>query len=518
MRVALACCLFLGLAPAAFAEESAGLADAMMSRDVDSVHALLETKADVNAPGTDGTPALDWAVRYNDLDTARLLVQAGADVSGKTRYGITPLYLAVTNGNLPMIDMLLEAGADANATDDTGETMLMAAVRGGSAEAVEALLQRGAVVDASEPHYRQTALMIAVREDHPDIVQVLINHKADVNAQTRLGDVPKFRLPSSNRGSHGTGIVRGGWPARGMRNPASGLMTPLLYAARDGHLKSAELLLAAGADVEKREANEITPLVMAITNGNFDLANLLIAHGAKINEADFYGQTPLWAAVDVRDLNLDGNTRDNHVDRGTAFKLIQTLLDKGADPNARVKEVPPYRRWLTPLGSLEWVDFTGQTPFIRAALSGDVEVMRLLLKYHADPNLVTNSNTTALMAAAGINWVVNQTYDEGPDKLLEAVKMCVDLGQDVNAVNTMGLAAIHGAANRGSDDIIKYLVIKGARLDIADNEGRTPLTWAQGVFLASVTAEPKPSTIALIKRLTGEASAGSSGDKQTAAR
>jgi ankyrin repeat protein len=396
--------------------------------------------------------------------------------------------------------------------------MLMAAVRGGSADAVAALLKHGAEVDTPEPHFQQTALMIAVREDHPDIVKLLIDHKADVNAQTRLGDVPKFRLPSSNRGSHGTGIVRGGWPARGMRNPASGLMTPLLYAARDGHLKSAEMLVAAGADIERPEANELTPLVMAITNGNFDVAQFLIEHNAKINAADFYGQTPLWAAIDVRDLNVDGNTRDNHVDREAAFKLIQTLLDKGADPNARVKEVPPGRRWLTPLGSLEWVDFTGQTPFIRAAVSGDVEVMKLLLKYHADPNLMTNSNTTALMAAAGINWVVNQTYDEGPDKLLEAVKMCVELGQDVNAVNTMGLAAIHGAANRGSDKIIEYLVSKGARLDVADKEGRTPLTWAQGVFLASVTAEPKPSTIALIKRLTGEASAEPSGDKQTAAR
>jgi uncharacterized protein len=498
------------------AAESGRLADAMMNRDLAAVDALLLEKADVNAPGTDGTPALDWAIRYNNEDMVKRFIAAGADVNSKTRHGVTPLYLAASNGNVDVIDVLLKAKADPNATDNTGETMLMAAARGGDLKSVAALLAGGAEVDTREPHFEQTALMIAVREDHPDIVKLLVDHRADVNAQTRLGDVPKFRLPSSNAGSHGVGIVRGGWPERGIRNPASGQMTPLLYAARDGHAESAKILVAAGADVEKREANEMTPLIMALANGKFDVARFLIEKKAAINVVDFYGQSPLWAAIDFRDLNLNGDTRDNGVDRDKAFAIIETLLEKGADPNVRVKEVPPYRPWLTPLGSLEWVDFTGQTSFIRAALSGDVEVMKLLLRYHADPSLTTNSNTTALMAAAGINWVVNQTYDEGPEKLLEAVKMCVELGQDANAVNTMGLTAVHGAANRGSDDILKYLVSKGAKLDVADKEGRTPLTWAQGVFLASVTAEPKPTTIALINRLIGHASAEATPDQQAA--
>ena len=175
MRASIAVCFALSLSALvgfpALADGDANLADAMMNRDVDTVHALLETKADVNAPGRDGTPALDWAVRYDDLDTAKLLVTAGADVNAKTRYGITPLYLASRNGNVDMIDMLLDAKANPNATDNTGETMLMAAVRGGSADAVAALLKNGAEVDAREPHFQQTALMIAVREDHPDIVR-----------------------------------------------------------------------------------------------------------------------------------------------------------------------------------------------------------------------------------------------------------------------------------------------------------------------------------------------------------
>jgi ankyrin repeat protein len=147
------------------------------------------------------------------------------------------------------------------------------------------------------------------------------------------------------------------------------------------------------------------------------------------------------------------------------------------------------------------VDFTGQTPFLTAALSGDVAVMRLLLERGADPHIPTIAGTTALMAAAGVNWVFYQTYDEGPKALLEAVQFCYQLGMDVNAVNSMGLTALHGAANRGSDDIIRFLVEKGATFDVKDKEGRTPVTWAEGVFLATHPAKPKPSSIALLREL-----------------
>lgn len=166
--------------------------------------------------------------------------------------------------------------------------------------------------------------------------------------------------------------------------------------------------------------------------------------------------------------------------------------------------MPPIRRaFLRVTGSLAWVDFTGQTPFLTAALAGDVTVMRLLLKHGADPHIPTFEGTTALMAAAGVNWVFDQTYDEGQAALLEAVQLCADLGLDVNAVNSMGLTALHGAANRGSDDIIRFLADKGARLDVKDKEGRTPLTWAEGVFLATHPGKPKPGAIALLQQLLG---------------
>jgi ankyrin repeat protein len=299
--------------------------------------------------------------------------------------------------------------------------------------------------------------------------------------------------------------VRGGWSERGLRQPIPGAMFPLLYAARDGGLNAARILLDAGANVNQTDANGITPLLLATLNNQIGVARFLVDRGADINARDWYGRTPLWAAVEVRNMDKHNAAFENGVDREPVLELIRILLEKGANPNSRTVETVPIRTWMMGIGSLSWVDFTGQTPFLLASLAGDLTVMRLLMKYGADPLIPTLGGTNALMAASGINWVVDQTYDEGPKALLETVKFCWELGMDVNAVNSMGLAAIHGAANRGSDDIIKFLVEKGAKLDIADKEGRTPLTWANGVFLATHAAVPKPSSIALIKSLTGGA-------------
>jgi ankyrin repeat protein len=282
-------------------------------------------------------------------------------------------------------------------------------------------------------------------------------------------------------------------------------MTSLLYAARDGRLAEAELLLAAGADVELEEANGMRPLLMALLNNQLAVARLLLEHGADVNADDFWGRTPLFAAVEYR--NLDMNNRDedspttNYVARAPLLDIIAELIERGADVNAQTREVPPSRRWLYSLGDVSWVDFTGQTPFLRAALSGDVTTMRLLLEHGADPNLATPAGTTPLMAASGVNWVVAQTYTESPQSLLEAIQLCLDHGADVNAANSMGLTALLGAANRGANDIIRLLHANGARLDVVDKEGRSALRWAEGVFLAAVGAERKPATIALLEEL-----------------
>ncbi len=489
------------------AQSDARLADAVMKRDGAAVRSLLGQKVDVNVPGKDGTPALHWAVREDDLATARLLLGAGADARLANRYGVTPLFLACSNGNAAMIRVLLDAGADPNSEDPTGETALMEAARVGTLDAVKLLLERGAELDAKDPAFQQTALMVAVRENHPDVVAFLVERGADVNARTRTGGTPAFVLPNSVPGfGHGVGIVRGGLPARGLRNPIPGALFPLLYAARDGRLEIVQTLVTAKADVNQVDANGITPLIAAITNNHVDVARFLIDHGADIKASDWYGRTPLWAAVETRNMDFDNGTFENSIDRKPFLELIQVLLKQGADPNVRMKEVPPIRRqFLRTTGSLSWVDFTGQTPFLTASLAGDLTVMRLLLEHGADPHIPTFAGTTALMAAAGVNWVFDQTYDEGPKALLEAVQLLHGLGMDVNAVNSMGLTALHGAANRGSDDIIRFLVDKGARMDVKDKEGRTPLTWAEGVFLATHPSKPKPTSIELIQSMSASA-------------
>ena len=461
----------------------------------------LPGRASADQQDADGSTALHHAVWADDLAMTDELLKAGANVAAPNAFRITPIYIAAENGNTAIARRLLEAGADVNTTDGTGDTLLMAAVRAGSQDLVQLLLDRGAQVNTAEPDLGHTALMYAVREDNAALVKLLLARGATIEARTRVAAKPDVRPPGAGGGSHGVGIVRGGVPPQGEQLPTPGGMTPLLFAARDGALAAAETRVAAGAALNTADPNGMTPLMMAITNNHLDVARLLVEKGADVRAADAYGRTPLWAAVEIRNLDMRSGATENGVDREAAIRLITSLLDKGVDVNARVKEFPPQRRYMLPLGSLEWVDFTGQTAFIRAAQSADVPVMRLLLAKGADPNITTFNGTTALMAAAGVNWVAGQSFRESPAGWLEAVKLCLELGADVNAANDMGLAAAHGAANRGSDDIIELLAQHGARLDTPDKQGRTPFVWAEGVFLATNSPVAKPSTMALLKRL-----------------
>jgi len=479
------------------------LAEAAMREDAAAVKSLLQQKADVNAALPDGASALHWAAQADDLETVGLLIQAGANVKAKDRYGFTPLYFAATNGSAPVIRKLLDAGADPNAADASGETALMTATRSGSIDAVKALLQHGADVKAKDTVTQQTGLMWAVRSNFPAAVDLYLEYGSEINARTRTGKAPAVRPPGAGGGSHGAGIVRSGWPEQGFQGETPGGMTPLLYAARDGRTGIVRSLIAAKADVQQADVNGITPLLMAITNNHLDTAKLLLENAAAANAADWWGRTPLYSAIEIRNRDY-GRNNEHEIDRPAALEVIKVLLDRGANVNARTKEVPPTRRFVTPLGDLSWVDFTGQTSFLRAALAGDITVMRLLLEKGADPNIATFAGTTALMAAAGVNWMTGQTFTESKEALMEAVQLCLDKGGDVNAKNSMGVTAVIGAANRGSDDILEFLVKKGARLDIKDNEGRTPLVWAEGVFLATNAPEAKPSTMALIKKLMAQ--------------
>jgi ankyrin repeat protein len=498
-------CSILLLAHAAVPAET--LRALIEAGDVDAVLTVLAEGTDLESADAEGATPLHWAVFSDQTEIALEFLAAGAASIAATNFGVTPLYLATLNGNTALVDALVAAGADASGMGPNGETILMTAARSGVPAIIAALLDAGATIDATDPTFGQTTLMIAVRERHARAVELLLARGASVNARTIAGPTPDFVPPCKGTGcgSEGVGINRGGLPDRGRRDAARGGMTALLYAARDGLADIAAQLVAAGADLELAEANGVRPLLMSLLNGHLEVARVLVDAGSDLNADDFWGRTPLWAAVEYRNLDMNNNETDspttNGVDRATFLPFIEYLLERGADPNAQTREVPPPRRWLYSLNDVSWVDFTGQTPFLRAALSGDNATMRLLLEYGADPNLPTQAGTTPLMAAAGVNWVVAQTYTESPQALLDAVELCLELGADINATNSMGLSALLGAVNRGSNDIIRYLAEQGADLHVIDVEGRSAVRWAEGVFLAAVGAERKPATIALLEEL-----------------
>lgn len=442
------------------------LAEAARIGDVDTVEQLLAGGGDPNDTGTFATPVLHWVVHYGELATAIRLLEAGADPNLRNADTmLTPLSLALDGTYPAMVKVLLEHGANPNDKLADGDTPLMLTARTGITEFTQLLLEHGAEPDARHEEFGYSALMLAANAGDLASVKLLLASGADPNtATTRIG-TENWIKPNGQPGfGNGVGIIRGGTPAdRGRRDPLQGGMTALLYAARHDHVDVAAALLDAGAD--------------------------------------WYGRTPLWEAVNVRNLYVDDSTLENGVDRAAMLEVIRALLDKGAEVNARTKETPPFRNFMLGVGSLEWVDFTGQTPFLSAALAGDMTVMKLLLEHGADPFITTCQGTSALMAAAGVNWVIYQTYTEGPQQLLDAVKFCHELGMDVNQANSMGLTALHGAANRGSLDIIGFLTEKGAKLDALDKENRSPLDWAKGVFLATHPAEEKPEAMAMITDL-----------------
>jgi ankyrin repeat protein len=504
-------------APAASDVPASPLATAAARGDLATVRRLLDAgPKDVDAPDRDGTPALHWIVRLGDADLVARLLAAGASVDRADRHGVTPLQVAIGEGNAALVGRLLDAGADARRPDAAGEPPLLLAARAGEPPVARALLDHGAAVDGREPSYGQTPLMIAVRDGHLELAKTLLDAGADVNARTLAEPAPRFIPPSESPPglSRGIGIIRAGWPeGRGKRFPAGGSKTPLLYAARAGDVATTKLLVERGAKLDLADGNGVTPLIEAILNANvfrvrrdgrsdhLQVANALLDAGADVNAMDWYGETSLWASVDLRNLELGPADKRTGI-RDDALALMTRLLAAGANPNARTKEFPHERRYITTaVGSVAWVDLTGQTPFLRAAAAGDLQAMHLLLAHGADPNIATAGGTTPLMVAAGVNWSVGETFDEGPAALLDAVKLAHELGNDVNAQNSMGVAAIHGAANRGANDVIEYLAASGARLDVADKQGRTPLDWAAGVFLATHPPVPKPDTIALLERL-----------------
>ena len=444
------------------------------------------------AGAQDGSAPLHQAVRANDLPAVESLIKGGADVKAATRYGVTPMHIAAMNGNAAILRRLLSAGADVNTASPGGETALMTAARTGNVEAVSLLLERGANVNAKDAVRSQTALMWAVTENHPAVVKLLASRGADVKAQTAITQPRGEYTPARAGGASGNGIIR----QRALPTKDGG-MTPLLFAVRDGNVAMTRLLLELGADINQTSGNRTSPLLIALLNGQVALATELLERGANPNLTDDYKRGALFAAIELRNFNHE-KYPFLYDDGRDPLELIATLLKKGADPNLRT-DTTPVHGLMQFDGS--WVNFDGQTPFIRAALSGDIAVMRLLLQHGADPNIATTQGSTALMAASGINWIPAQTFTRPEADYVEAVKLCLERGAPVNATNSLQLAAIHGAANRGWTSIIQLLADAGARLDVKDVGGRSPMTFAQGTFLAIRPPVAKPEALELLKKL-----------------
>ncbi len=486
----------------------APLADAARQGDWVNVRTALDQGADVTAVQGDGSTALHWAAYWDEHDSAERMIRAGADVNAATDLGVTPLWSAAENGSAAMVRRLLEAGANPNATLLSGESLLMTAARSGSTDVVRQLLEAGAETEATAAR-GQTALMWAVAQRHPNVVEALLAHGADLSARTDVWTEVVKTSPDP-------------WSPEYVAERQQGGYTPLLFAARVGDLPSARQLVDAGTDVDDTSPYGTSATVVAAHSGHGDVAAFLLERGADPDAADA-GYTALHAAI----LHKDA-------------ALVRSLLEHGADPNVTVARATPIRRdaidfYLHP-------SYVGATPFWLAARFGAPDIMYLLAELGADPlavhhptywpgslgvtedrRIIDEGPTTALMAAAGLGGraplvavdrlariaesaPVRSTRRD-PDPVareavtLEAVILAAELGVDVNAVNGDGNTALHTVARRGYDTVVEYLVEHGARIDVTNEAGLTPIDVAQRGSGRGPNASPHESTVELLRRL-----------------
>ena len=461
-------CLLLAVASAAVAAEPT-LPDAAEQQDWAAVRKLLQRGAEVNDGQPDGMTALHWTVYYDETQVAEILLKAGADAKAANRYGVTPLSLACTNGNSQIVELLLEAGADPNTTLRGGETALLTAARTGKIGVVRALLSRGADVNAKE-RKGQTALMWAAAEGHADVVQALIDAGAD------------------------------------FRKPLPSGFTPLMFAAREGRTPVAKVLLQAGADVNEALKPQRTParaarpgtspLILAIENGHFELALQLVQAGADPND-ERSGFAPLHTISWVRKPNRGDGEDGDPAPRGSgnvgSLEFVRELVQRGADVNLRLKNGVSGRGILSRKGA---------TPFLLAAATADVPLMRLLVELGADPLVPNAQGATPLMAAAGLGCRAPGEEAGTEEEALEAVALAIELGGNVNSVDDNGETAMHGAAYKSLPKVVQFLSDRGAKIEIWNRKnkyGWTPLLIAEGFRVGNF--KPSAETIAAIHQV-----------------
>ncbi len=548
--ILLSAVLLLGASPS-----TDSLFDAVGSDDVDKVRALLKEGADVNAAPGDGMTALHRAARAGTTAMAELLIESGAHLEAGTRLGAhRPLHVASASGRSGVVAVLVAAGADVNARTETGAVPLHFAAASGSADAVAALLSGGAEVDPREPVWGQTPLMFAAAAGRTEVIEVLLekganpaltafvvdvvardkadraerrerNQRIAASRDPKSADKQKEREEAEKRGNEPEPLNYAGqvgW---------QGGLTPLLLAARDGHVDSALALLKGGAVINQTsEATRVSPMLIATINGHFDLAMLLFEKGADPKIASAAGDTPLHAA-----LNMNWAPKARHPQpvaymqqKTTYLEMMERLLKAGVDPNSRLENT----LWYTTYNrDLLGVDRTGATPFWRAAYALDIEAMRLLLRYGADPTLPTikvpervdeeaggagdgkdhsglpeipfgGPAVYPIHAASGVGYgqgFAGNSHRHVPDGWLPAVKFLVEeLGADVNARDHNGYTPLHHAAARGDNELIRYLISKGADPTAVARSGQTTADMANGPVQR---IQPFPETVLLLESL-----------------
>ncbi len=443
------------------------LADAVERSDRARAAALIAQRVNVNQAQADGMTALHWAAYLDDLVTAKLLLNSKADVNAANHYGVTPLAVACTNGNEAMVELLLASGAGANTKLRGDETMLMTAARTGKVRPVRALLARGADVNARERH-GQTAVMWAAAEGHAAVVLELIKAGAD------------------------------------FRSPLPSGFTPVFFAVREGRTEVVRVLLKAGADVNeamqpkrsggRAPARGTAPLALAVENGHFELALTLLEAGADPNDQRT-GFTALhtltWVRKPGRGDEESGDPAPIGSGKLSSLELVDKLVEHGADVNARLKRGASGRGVLGRAGA---------TPFLLAAMTADLPYMRTLIKHGADPRQANNQHSTPLMAAAGLGCLAPGEEAGTEDEAVEAVKLAIELGNDINAVDDNGETVMHGAAYKSLPKVVQLLAERGAKVGVWNRKnkyGWTPLAIAQGHRPGNF--KPSPETIAAIE-------------------
>jgi uncharacterized protein len=432
------------------------LFQALQSQDPETALFALSQGADATAREPDGTTPLHYAAHFADTRMIAALLKARADPNAANNFGAKPLAEAATTGNAEAIKLLLKGGAEVEAKNAEGQTALMVVARSGRVDAAKLLLKAGADVNAREGWAQQTALMWASVHKQPEMIKLLLKSGAKVDARGAIREWAR-RVTSEPRPK---GMNRGGF-------------TPLLYAAREGCIACARELLAGGADIDLADPDQTTPLVLALMNLHFDFASFLIEQGADVDRWDLYGQTPLYTALDMNTLPVGGRPDIPSADFTTGVQVAEKLLAKGANPNIPLKLRPPYRNYIFDRGG-DGVLSTGATPLLRAAKGGDVEAIKLLIKYKADLNFPNDQGVTPLLAAAGMGHGANPTRGrfKTDEQAAESVRLLVDAGVDVNqAQDRSRQTALHMAAQHGWPRTVQMLADKGADLELKDSRG-----------------------------------------------